>query len=311
MRSYSFASILSDSQRARWSLDEVAAAVHEMDFSRPFLPERLVHTAGLECLDDPTRLALNHVRAHSYLRMFALVERFILPFAMFHAAKAMRSSAERLLALMQFGEEEAKHIALFERFSEAFEFGFGSHCGIVGPADDVADVVLAEDPLSVCLLVLHLEWMTQEHYTASVRGETRIDDQFASLLRHHWMEEAQHARIDTLLLEEMLEDVAEHRRERALVGYLDLCGAVDGLLGHQVELDIEALGHVVGTLPGASRDRLRTNQRASYQDVFLRSGIEHPRVQAIIQKGFGSQRERVEAHAARWRSDPAALAANP
>ena len=302
MRSYSFASILSDAQRARWSLDEVAAAVHQMDFSRPFLPERLVHVASLECLDDPAKLALNHVRAHSYLRLFALVERFILPFAMFHAAKAMRSSAERLLALMQFGEEEAKHIALFERFSEAFEFGFGSHCGIIGPADDVADAVLAEDPLSVCLLILHIEWMTQEHYTASVRGETRIDDQFASLLRHHWMEEAQHARIDTLLLEEMLEDVAEHRREKALLGYLGLCEAVDGLLGAQVELDIEALGHAVGTLPDTTKDRLRAAQRASYQDVFLRSGIEHPRVQAIVHKGFAGHRERLDAHAAKWRA---------
>lgn len=308
MRSYSYASILSDAQRARWSLDEVAAAVHSMDFSRPFMPDRLVHTSCLEILDERARLALNHVRAHSYLRLFALVERFILPFVMFHAAKAMRSTAERLLALMQFGEEEAKHIALFERFSEAFEFGFGSHCGIVGPADDVADVVLAEDPLSVCLLVLHIEWMTQEHYTASVRGETRIDEQFASLLRHHWMEEAQHARLDTLLLEEMLEEVAEHRRERALNGYLDLCDAVDGLLGAQVDLDIEALGHAAGSLPGATQDRIRASQRASYQDLFLRSGIMHPRVQAIIQKNFGGQRERVEAHAATWRNDPAALA---
>jgi hypothetical protein len=303
MVSYSFASIISDAQRARWSLDEVAVAVHDMDFSRPFLPERLVHVASLDCLDDAGRLALNHIRAHSYLRLFALVERFILPFAMFHAAKAMRSSAERLLALMQFGEEEAKHIALFERFSEAFEFGFGSHCGIVGPADDVADVVLAEDPLSVALLVLHIEWMTQEHYTASVRGETRIDEQFASLLRHHWMEEAQHARIDTLLLEEMIDEVAEHQRERALLGYLDLLEGVDGLLGNQVELDLEALGHVVGTLSGATRDRVRANQRASYRDVFLRSGIEHPRVQAFVHKRFGGQRERIEANAARWRTD--------
>jgi hypothetical protein len=308
MHSYSFASIISDAQRARWSLDEVTVAVHEMDFSRPFLPERLVHTAGIEFLDEHARLALNHVRAHSYLRLFALVERFILPYAMFHAAKAMRSSAERLLALMQFGEEEAKHIALFERFSEAFEFGFGSHCEIVGPAEDVADHVLAEDPLSVGLLVLHIEWMTQEHYTASVRGETRVDDQFASLLRHHWMEEAQHARIDTLLLEEMLDGVAEHRRERALLGYLELLELIDVLLGQQVELDLEALGHVVGTLSGATRDRLRANQRASYQDVFLRAGIEHPRVQAFVQKRFGGQRERVQATAARWRPEAVGLA---
>jgi hypothetical protein len=305
MRSYSFASIVRDAQRARWSLDEVSASVHEMDFSRPFLPDRLVHAETLDCLDGDARLALNHVRAHSYLRFFALVERFILPFAMLHAARAMQSSAERLLALMQFGEEEAKHIALFERFSEAFEFGFGSHCGVVGPAADVADQVLAEDPLSVGLLVLHIEWMTQEHYTASVRGRTEIDPRFESLLRHHWMEEAQHARIDMMLLEEMIETYPEYRRERALQGYLELLEKIDGLLATQVDLDVEALGHFAGVLPGPARDHMRRAQLDSYRDVFLRSGIEHPRVREFIRRRFASQRDRVEAEAARWRPRPA------
>lgn len=302
MRSYSFATIISDSQRARWSLDEVAAGVHELDFHRPFLPERLVHAERLEDLDPSARLALNHIRAHSYLRIFALVERFILPFAMMHAAKAMQASAERLLALMQFGEEEAKHIALFERFSEAFEFGFGSHCGIVGPSEAVADEVLAEDPLAVGLLVLHIEWMTQDHYTASVRGRGDIDERFASLLRHHWQEEAQHARIDTLLLDEMVEGYAPHRREQALRGYFGLLERVDTLLGVQVDLDLEALVQVTGSLPGLTRDRLRDNQRASYRDVFLRSGIEHPRVQEFIQRRFVGQQSQLESSSARWRA---------
>jgi hypothetical protein len=306
MRTYSFASIISDAQRARWSLDEVAAGVHDLNFGRRFLPDRLVHVDHLDVLEPGVKLAINHIRAHSYLRMFALVERFILPFAMTHAAAAMRASAERLLALMQFGEEEAKHIALFERFSEAFEFGFGSHCAVVGSSEAVADQVLAEDPLAVGLLVLHIEWMTQEHYTASVRTSAEIDPQFASLLRHHWMEEAQHARIDTLLLEEMIEGYPEPAREQALRGYLDLLERFDELLANQVDLDVEALTSVVGSLAGPTRDRLRTNQRASYREVFLRAGIEHPRVQAFIRRHFGGQHSSLEASSARWRMPVAA-----
>jgi hypothetical protein len=301
MRSYSYASIISDSQRARWNLDEVAADVHSLDFRQPFLPDKLVHVDPLEYLDPTAKLALNHIRAHSYLRMFALVERFILPFVMMHAAKAMQASAERLLALMQFGEEEAKHIALFERFSEAFEFGFGSHCGIIGPPEAVADEVLAEDPLAVGLLVLHIEWMTQDHFTASVRGRNDIDPRFASLLRHHWQEEAQHARIDTLLLDELTEGYPPHRREQALRGYFDLLERIDGLLGMQVELDLEALAQVSGPLPGLTCDRLRENQRGSYREVFLRSGIEHPRVQEFIHRRFVGQQSQLESSSARWR----------
>lgn len=46
---------------------------------------------------------------------------------------------------------------------------------------------------------LHLEWMIQLHYVDSVRADEALDPQFCSLLRHHWMEEAQHAKLDTLI----------------------------------------------------------------------------------------------------------------
>lgn len=302
MHVYSFASIIRDAHRARWSLEDVAAGVHELDFRRPFLPEALVHfdATGLESAEQ--RLILNHVRAHAYLQLFALVERFILPFAMQHAAAAMRSSAERLLALMQFGEEEAKHIALFERFSEAFEFGFGSHCEVVGPAEAVADEVLSAEPLALGLLVLHIEWMTQEHYTQAVRGHDDIDPQFESLLRHHWMEEAQHARIDTLLLEDMLDDANERERERGVRGYLGLLDRVDGLLGMQVELDREALEFATGELDESARQRLRVSQRASYREVFLRSGTDHPRVREFIRRHFGGAAREIGAASQAWRT---------
>jgi hypothetical protein len=286
MQSYSFASIISDAQRARWSLDDVAVAVHEMDFSRPFLPERLVHTAGLECLDEHGRLMLNHVRAHSYLRLFALVERFILPFAMFHAARAMRSSAEQLLALMQFGEEEAKHIALFERFSEAFEFGFGANCEIVGPEQEIAWSVLAEDPLGVALAVLHIEWMTQDHYLRSVRNAEEIDPEFRNLLRFHWVEEAQHARLDTLLIEAGVAARSEAERRAALDAYVNIVEGLATVLGQQVDLDIEAFVRAGGSLRDHERDAWRRQQTGAYREAFLHAGIVHPRFRAVVDRHF-------------------------
>lgn len=303
MRAYSFASIIRDAHRARWSLDEVAAGVHELDFRRPFLPEALVHFDATGLQSSEQRLILNHIRAHTYLQLFALVERFILPFAMLHAAEAMRSSAERLLALMQFGEEEAKHIALFERFSEAFEFGFGAHCEVIGPADAVADEVLAAEPIALGMLVLHIEWMTQEHYTQAVRGRADIDPRFESLLRHHWMEEAQHARIDTLLLEDMLDDANERERDRGVRGYLALLARLDGLLGAQVELDREALEFAVGELDESARKRLILAQHASYREVFLRAGMDHPRVREFVRRHFGSAGQDIAAASQAWRAN--------
>ena len=39
--------------------------------------------------------------------------------------------------------------------------------------------------------------MTQLHYLDSVKDDGDLDPLFKSLLRHHWMEEAQHAKLDT------------------------------------------------------------------------------------------------------------------
>jgi hypothetical protein len=298
--SYSYASILRDAQKARWSLDDVSACLHQIDFARRFLPDTLVHVDALDFLDDDGRRHLNQIRAHSYVRTFALVERFILPFVMMHAADSMHGSSEQLLALMQFGEEEAKHIALFERFSEAFEFGFGSACRTIGPPQEIAESVLAEDPLSVALAVLHIEWMTQDHYLRSVRNAEDIDPEYKNLLRFHWVEEAQHARLDTLLIDSAVKECSSGRRRLALDGYVRIVESLATALRDQVELDMEGFVSAGGSLTDAQRDRWRTSQATAYQEAFLRAGIVHPRFRAVVERNFDPHGEVLDALAARY-----------
>ena len=296
---YSFARIIQDAEKARWRIEDVLQCVHDLDFGREFLPEALVRVGELEFLDPIARRHANQIRAHSYLRLFALVERFILPFVMTHAGRVLHSSAEELLALMQFGEEEAKHIALFERFSQAFEFGFGSSCEVVGPSAEIAGAVLAEDPLGVALATLHIEWMTQEHYLHSARGGA-IDPQFEKLLRHHWIEEAQHARIDTILIERMAGDESEHGCRRAAAAYVRIFDAFAALLDRQVELDIEAFCRAGGSLNDGQRARWRASQRAAYREAFVLAGVNHRRFRAVIHGSFPGCRETIDQAARRW-----------
>ena len=289
--SYSYTSILRDAQKARWSLDDVLGSVHALDFSRPFLPDALVHVDALELLDEAARLRANQIRAHSYVRTFALVERFILPFVMMHAGECMHGATERLLALMQFGEEEAKHIALFERFSEAFEFGFGATCEMVGPEQEIAWSVLAEDPLGIALAVLHIEWMTQDHYLRSVRNAEEIDPEFRNLLRFHWVEEAQHARLDTLLIEDAVASRSDAERRAGLDAYVRIVEGLAGVLGQQVELDIEAFVRAGGSLAPTQRDAWRGRQTAAYHEAFLHAGVIHPRFRAVVDRHFDKSGE--------------------
>jgi hypothetical protein len=242
---------------------------------------------ALGLTDPQARRHANQIRAHGYLQLFALCERFILPFVMVHAGRALHTSTEELLALMQFGEEEAKHIALFERFSEAFAFGFGSVCEVVGPSDDITGSVLAEHPLAVSLAVLHIEWMTQEHYLRSVRGSVDIDAQFKNMLRFHWVEEAQHARIDMLLIDKMVTGHSEQDLKEGVRGYLRIMRRLEQLFADQIELDIEAFGRCGGTLDGAQRDRWREVQAAAYREAFVLAGMNHPRFRSTVERCFG------------------------
>ena len=68
---------------------------------------------------------------------------------------------------------------------------------MIGPSEAIGAEVLRHDPLAVGLLILMIEWMTQEHFLGSIRDNGGLDQLFKSLMKHHWMEEAQHAELST------------------------------------------------------------------------------------------------------------------
>ena len=182
---FTYAKALAASEKINWRVEDIIGGAHRLDFSKPFMPESLARTGALDFLDAGARLKLNHIRANGYLYTFGLVEEFILPFVLDHARPLLAQDDVRTRALLRFASEEAKHIHLFRTFEREFEAGFGTPCDMIGPADEVGKAVLAHHPLSVALLILQVEWMTQRHYLESIRDNQGLDEQFRSLLRHH------------------------------------------------------------------------------------------------------------------------------
>ena len=187
------------------------------------------------------RLLLNQIRGNSYLHLFALVEEFILPYALDHARDGVHDDKVRVRALATFAEEEAKHQQLFQAFGEEFARVFPVVPRIIGPAKVVSDKVLAYGRLGVALLVLHLEWLTQHHYVESVKSDVSIDPLFASLLKHHWQEESQHAKVDTLIIGELAALSSAQAIERGFDDFLAMSGFLDEALQQQVDFDLLAL----------------------------------------------------------------------
>ena len=287
---------LKSAQKANWKLEDVFGDDDRLDFARPFLPEALARVAATPFLSPDERRILNQIRGHAYLNIFGLVEEFILPFVLDHARRWLAADDWRTRALLQFAGEEAKHIQLFKRFRAAFAAGFGHRCETIGPPQDVADYVLSHDPLGVALVILHIEWMTQRHYLDSVRSDDGLDPLFKSMLRHHWQEEAQHARLDTLLVEALAAVRSDEGIVRGVDDYLAIGTFLDQSLAQQVGFDLDALERASGRqLGGAERGALQASQHQANRWTYLGSGMSHREFLATVGRLSPTQRVRLEA----------------
>lgn len=276
--SFNFHDVLATSSRAAWQIEDVLPENASLDFTRTFLPEGLARTAAAPGLEAGQQLLLNQIRGHEYLSIFGLVEEFILPFVLDYARPQLNGEDARVRALLNFASEEAKHIHLFKLFHQRFTAGFSWPCPVIGPPEAIAAEILRHDPLAVALLILHIEWMTQRHYLESVHDNRALDPLFKSLLKHHWMEEAQHAKLDTLMVEALAEGRSEDSIQTAIDDYLEMGGFLDNGLKAQAEMNIAALEQASGrTLHCAQRYDLHAQQHQALRWTYIGSGMSHPR----------------------------------
>jgi hypothetical protein len=293
---FNFRDVLASSAKAAWQVEDVLPEGAQLDFGRRFLPEALARTDSLAFLSEPERRLLNQIRGHEYLSIFGLVEEFILPFVLDHARSQLDGDDHRVRALLNFAGEEAKHIHLFRLFHRRFTDSFGTPCESIGPAEAIAAEVLRHDPLSVALAILQIEWMTQAHYLDSVRDDGELDPLFKSLLKHHWMEEAQHAKLDTLMVETLAESRDEAGIQAAIDGYLEIGDFLDRGLEAQAALNIDAFERASKTrLDPDRRLELQAQQHQALRWTYLGSGMVHPKFTATLAALSPAARDRVAA----------------
>jgi hypothetical protein len=279
---FNFKATLASSLRAQWELDDVLRADQELDFSRNFMPESLARTGTLDSLSLSEQRILNQISAHQYLSIFGIVEEFILPFVLDHARTELRDDDWRVRALLNFAGEEAKHIHLFKRFHDAFVRGFTVECGMIGPSEDIGAEVLRHDPLAVALVILMIEWMTQQHYVGSIRDDGDLDPLFKSLMLHHWKEEAQHAKLDTLIVEALAEGRTEDQIQKAIDEFFEIGMFLDEGLKAQAGFNLDALENAIGRKLD-NRDELLAQQHQAARWTYLGSGMVHERFKATLE----------------------------
>jgi hypothetical protein len=273
---YSYETILATSQRVNWRIEDVIAG-RTLDFTKPFLPDSLAGVDAIECLSPAEKLILNQIRGFTYLFLFGFVEEYVVPFNIDHARTTVHGDDHEIRAVLRFTEEEAKHIHLFKWFVAEFKRGFGTPCDTVGPAAEVVPAILGHSRLGVALTTLCLEWLTQRHYVDSVKDARGIDALFASLLKHHWLEEAQHTKLDTLIVDKIASGLSPEEIEKGVDDFMAIGKLLDGALVQQSQFDLACLAKATGrTFSDAEKEEILTKQVKAYRWTFLASGISHP-----------------------------------
>ena len=278
---FNYEATLASSLRAQWQLDDVLREDQDLDFSRNFLPESLARTASIKGLNAFEQKTLNQIAAHEYLVMFGVVEEFILPFLLDHARPHLLDDDWRVRALLNFAGEEAKHIHLFKRFHAAFVRGFPVECQMIGPSEAIGAEVLRHDPLAVGLVILMIEWMTQQHYLGSIRDDSDLDPLFKSLMKHHWIEESQHAKLDTLIVDALVEGRSEAEIDQAVDEFFEIGAFLDEGLKAQAGFNVDALEKAINQTV-LNREEIVAQQHQAARWTYIGSGLVHERFKATL-----------------------------
>ena len=289
---FNYQATLASSLRAQWQLDDVLGERQDLDFSRNFMPESLARTAAVTSLNPFEQRLLNQISAHQYLCIFGVVEEFILPFLLDHARPHLLGDDWRVRAILNFASEEAKHIHLFKRFHDAFVRGFPVECQMIGPSEAIGAEVLKHDPLAVGLVILMIEWMTQQHYLGSIRDDGDLDPLFTSLMKHHWREEAQHAKLDTLIVDALAEGRTEAEIDRAMDEFFEIGGFLDEGLKAQAGFNLDALEKVIGRKLD-DRDEIIAQQHQAARWTYIGSGMVHERFKSTLRSMSPRAAERI------------------
>jgi hypothetical protein len=292
---YTYQAALAASERIGWKVDDIIGGDKKLDFSKPFMPESLAQVKQLSFLTPEEQLTLNQIRGHEYLAMFGLVEEFILPYVVDHARPKLSGDDYRVRALLQFAGEEAKHIQLFKRFRREFEDGFGSKCDFIGPAEDVSRFVLSHSPLGVGMTILHIEWITLRHYIEGVRDNQKLDPQFKSLLKHHWMEESQHTKLDTLIVESVVKGATPKEIDQAFEEYCEIGMFLDNSIKQQAEFEAESFVQATGRkLSKNEREEMTNAVLKGMRWTYLGTGMTHPNFLATVEEIKPEARKQIE-----------------
>jgi hypothetical protein len=298
------------SKRVRWDVERDVIRGRRFDTAHKFLPDGLVLTREFTTLSLLEKRFVSQIQGRTYANVFGLVERFI-------NAKVLELSHEHwfgdqnaLEALVRFSDEELKHQALFRRIDGMIGEVLPDGYRFDVDANAVAHAVLGKSTWAVLALTLDIELFTQTHYLESIHHDSNLSELFKDVFLFHWKEESQHAILDELELVRHDGEVTDAQRDRAVNEFIELVGAVDGILQSQATSDAGYFAKTCGRVVGDAE--LRDVEAAflkSYRWQYIHSGAQQPHFAKVLSGLIThAQGQRIKAALATLQSSTEALA---
>jgi hypothetical protein len=177
-----------------------------------------------------------------------------------------------------------KHQQLFRRTEEVLEASCGHRFGRYFDKEQVrltsfVDAVLAYPLLPRFLLLAAFEFGTQRHYVESVRtpNGAASDPLYVDVLKHHWIEESQHVKLDILEAARLAAGMTSEEISRAFDDVLGLGGLIGETFAGQVEPELATFVTVTGrVLPKPETTALRDALNQSLQAIVAGVSLTHP-----------------------------------
>jgi len=129
----------------------------------------------------------------------------------------------------------------------------------------------------VLALTLDIELFSQLHYRQSIDRDTELSELFKDVFLYHWKEESQHAILDELEWVRHDAGLTTEKRDRAVDEFIELVGAVDGILQAQAKADAGYFALKCGrAVREAEAQEIEAAFLKAYRWQYIHSGAQHP-----------------------------------
>jgi hypothetical protein len=278
-----YAQCIRASRRVRWEIDQHVIQGRTFDRHQKYLPDGLSLVSEFTTLAGDEKRFVSQIQGRTYANMFGLVERFI-------TAKVLEVSRDHWLgdqvaleALVRFSDEELKHQELFRRIDELVGETLPSGYRFDVDPDAVAGVVLGKSTWAVLALTLDIELFTQLHYLQSIQPDDQLSELFKDVFLYHWKEESQHALLDELEWKRHDAGLTVEQRDRAVDEFIELVGAVDGILQAQAASDAGYFAATCGrAVDAAEAQAIEAGFLEAYRWQYIHSGAAHPKFTKVL-----------------------------